>query len=76
MIGRGLAAVAAVMAAVAVTSTSRAEEAATEGARTTELAAVTFAPPERLTSGDAFVGHRRLYPSPVLFDLEDRKSVV
>jgi hypothetical protein len=29
-----------------------------------------FAPPVRLKAGDAFLGEKRLYPSPVLHDLD------
>lgn len=29
-----------------------------------------FAPPERLTEGDTFVGQGRIYPSPVMFDID------
>lgn len=32
--------------------------------------APTFAPPVRLRAGEAFLGHNRLYPSPVLHDLD------
>jgi len=34
-----------------------------------------FAAPVRIKAGDAFVGDKRLYPSPVLFDLNRDKKL-
>ncbi len=36
-------------------------------------AKVTFAPPVRLQTGDDYVGSKRMYPSPCLFDVDGDK---
>jgi len=38
-----------------------------------ETGGVRFAAPERILAGDAFLGEERLYPSPVLYDMDGDK---